>query len=85
MRDYVVRREIQPKKEGAKPYTKAPKIQRLITPQRLQRKRDLRRHKKSRAQEKQEERAEYEALLSKRMHEKKEQREAMHRARKTHA
>ena len=39
VRKFVVRREVQPKKEGAKPYTKAPKIQRLVTPQRLQRKR----------------------------------------------
>ena len=30
---------MQPKKEGAKPYTKAPRIQRLVTPQRLQHKR----------------------------------------------
>ena len=30
---------MQPKKEGGKLYTKAPKIQRLVTPQRLQRKR----------------------------------------------
>jgi small subunit ribosomal protein S6e len=30
---------VQPKKEGAKPYTKAPRIQRLVTPQRLQHKR----------------------------------------------
>jgi small subunit ribosomal protein S6e len=36
---FVIRREVQPKKEGAKPYTKAPKIQRLVTPQRLQHKR----------------------------------------------
>lgn len=35
----MIRREVQPKKEGAKPYTKAPKIQRLVTPQRLQHKR----------------------------------------------
>jgi small subunit ribosomal protein S6e len=34
-----VRREVTPKKEGKKPYTKAPKIQRLITPLRRQRKR----------------------------------------------
>ncbi|KUI61419.1 40S ribosomal protein S6-B [Cytospora mali] len=39
VRKYVIRREVQPKKEGAKPYTKAPKIQRLVTPQRLQHKR----------------------------------------------
>ena len=83
VRSFVIRREVQPKKEGAKPYTKAPKIQRLITPQRIQRKRDVSRVKKNRAQKKQEERAEYEALVAKRIHEKKEQREAVHRARKS--
>jgi small subunit ribosomal protein S6e len=41
VRKFVIRREVQPKKEGAKPYTKAPKIQRLVTPQRLQHKRHL--------------------------------------------
>lgn len=41
VRKFVVRREVQPKKEGAKPYTKAPRIQRLVTPQRLQHKRHL--------------------------------------------
>ena len=35
----MIRREVQPKGEGKKPYTKAPKIQRLVTPQRLQHKR----------------------------------------------
>jgi len=41
VRKYVVRRELpqKPGKEGKKPRTKAPKIQRLITPVRLQRKR----------------------------------------------
>lgn len=39
VRKYVIRREIQPKGEGKKPYTKAPKIQRLVTPQRMQHKR----------------------------------------------
>lgn len=39
VRKFVIRREVQPKKEGAKPYTKAPRIQRLVTPQRLQHKR----------------------------------------------
>lgn len=42
VRQFVVRREVTGKKESAKPYTKAPKIQRLITGQRLQRKRHLR-------------------------------------------
>lgn len=37
VRKFVIRRTIA--KEGKKEYTKAPKIQRLVTPQRLQRKR----------------------------------------------
>ena len=39
VRKFVIRREVQPKGEGKKPYTKAPKIQRPVTPQRLQHKR----------------------------------------------
>ena len=39
VRKFVIRREVQPKGEGKKSYTKAPKIQRLVTPQRLQHKR----------------------------------------------
>jgi len=42
VRKYVVRREVKSsKKEDAKAYTKAPKIQRLVTPLRLQRRRHL--------------------------------------------
>jgi len=37
--DYVVRRTVPSKKAGKKPHTRMPKIQRLITPQALQRKR----------------------------------------------
>lgn len=37
VRKFVIRRKIE--KEGKKPYTKAPRIQRLVTPERLQRKR----------------------------------------------
>lgn len=50
VRKYVIRREVQPKGEGKKPYTKAPKIQRLITPQRLQHKRHRIALKKRRAE-----------------------------------
>ncbi len=39
VRQFVIRREVQPKGEGKKSYTKAPKIQRLVTPQRIQHKR----------------------------------------------
>lgn len=50
VRKFVVRREVQPKKEGAKPYTKAPRIQRLVTPQRLQHKRRLQALKRKRSE-----------------------------------
>eukprot|EP00032_Breviata_anathema_P001197 JZ551973.1.p1 GENE.JZ551973.1~~JZ551973.1.p1 ORF type:complete len:229 (+),score=97.21 JZ551973.1:23-709(+) len=45
VRKYVIRREVPAKKEGRKPISKAPKIQRLVTPVRLQRRRRLRREK----------------------------------------
>lgn len=72
MRKYVIRRTIEPKKEGAKPYTKAPKIQRLITPQRLQRKRDNKRVKKLQKQKRDQQRAEYNELVNKRLNERKQ-------------
>jgi small subunit ribosomal protein S6e len=46
VRPHVIRRTIA--KEGKKPYTKAPKIQRLITPQRRQRKRQEQTEKRKR-------------------------------------
>jgi len=46
VRKYVIRRQIV--KDGKKPYTKAPKIQRLVTPQRLQHKRQIRAEKRQR-------------------------------------
>lgn len=72
VRQFVIRREVQPKKEGAKPYTKAPKIQRLVTPQRLQRRRHLRsvRRRKQEAQKVQVD--EYKQVLAKRVAEKRE-------------
>ncbi|KAJ3751781.1 40s ribosomal protein s6-b [Lentinula raphanica] len=72
VRKYVVRREVvSKKKEGAKPYTKAPKIQRLVTPMRLQRRRHLRSIKRRKLEHQKEQKAEYDALLSKRVAEKK--------------
>lgn len=50
VRKFVIRREVQPKGEGKKPYTKAPRIQRLVTPQRLQHKRHLIAVKRRRAE-----------------------------------
>jgi len=72
VRKYVVRREVvSKKKEGAKPYTKAPKIQRLVTPIRLQRRRHLRSLKRRRLEHQKEQKAEFDALLAKRVAEKK--------------
>jgi small subunit ribosomal protein S6e len=73
VRKYVIRREVKSaKKENAKPYTKAPKIQRLVTPRRLQRRRHLRSLKRRRIEHQKEQKSEYEALLAKRVAEKKE-------------
>jgi len=70
---FVVRREVKSqKKADAKPYTKAPKIQRLVTPLRLQRRRHLRSVKRKRIVNQKEQKAEYEALLAKRVTEKKQ-------------
>ena len=69
VRSYVVRREIT--KEGKKPYTKAPKIQRLVTPIRLQRKRRIIALKKKHAEASREAAQDYAKLLAKRLQEKK--------------
>ncbi|KAH7906961.1 40S ribosomal protein S6 [Hygrophoropsis aurantiaca] len=72
VRKYVVRREVKSsKKENAKPYTKAPKIQRLVTPMRLQRRRHLRSLNRRRIDRQKEQKAEYDTLLQKRVAEKK--------------
>jgi len=72
VRKYVVRREVtSAKKEGAKPYTKAPKIQRLVTPIRLQRRRHLHSLKKRRIEHQKEQKTEYDVLIAKRVSEKK--------------
>jgi len=71
VRKYVVRREVKSKKEDAKPYTKAPKIQRLVTPLRLQRRRHLLALKKRKLEHQKEQKAEYDVLIAKRVAEKK--------------
>lgn len=68
VRDYVIRREVT---KGEKSYTKAPKIQRLVTPQRLQRKRQQKALKIKNAQAQREAAAEYAQLLAKRLAERK--------------
>ncbi|KZP06318.1 ribosomal protein S6e [Athelia psychrophila] len=72
VRKYVVRREVtSAKKADAKPYTKAPKIQRLVTPIRLQRRRHLHSLKKRRIEHQKEQKTEYDVLIAKRVSEKK--------------
>ncbi|KAK6211954.1 40S ribosomal protein S6 [Pestalotiopsis sp. IQ-011] len=73
VRKYVIRREVQPKGEGKKPYTKAPKIQRLVTPQRLQHKRHRIALKRRQSEKVKDEAAEYSALLAKRVSEARAQ------------
>ncbi|KAH0512755.1 40S ribosomal protein S6 [Microtus ochrogaster] len=67
---YVVRKPLN--KEGKKPRTKAPKIQRLVTPCVLQHKRRHIALKKQRTKKNKEEAAKYAKLLAKRMKEAKE-------------
>ncbi|THH06462.1 hypothetical protein EW145_g4073 [Phellinidium pouzarii] len=73
VRKYVVRREVQSQKNlEKKPYTKAPKIQRLVTPLRLQRRRHLHALKRRRIDHQKEQKSEYDALMAKRLAERKE-------------
>ena len=74
VRKYVIRRQL-PAKEGKKPRTKAPKIQRLVTPLTLQRKRARLADKRRRAEANKVAAAEYAKLLAVRT---KEQREKRH-------
>ncbi|KAG5650121.1 hypothetical protein H0H81_000608 [Sphagnurus paluster] len=84
VRKYVVRREVKSaKKEDAKPYTKAPKIQRLVTPLRLQRRRHLRSLKRRRLEHQKEQKAEFDGLIAKRVAEKKAKLAAIKAAHKT--
>ncbi|PRT53834.1 40S ribosomal protein S6 [Wickerhamiella sorbophila] len=69
VRQFVIRREVTGK--NGKTYTKAPKIQRLITPRRLQHKRRHRAAKLAAVQKSKDEAAEYAQLLAKRVSEKK--------------
>jgi small subunit ribosomal protein S6e len=73
VRQYVVRRPL-PVTEGKKPKTKAPKIQRLVTPVVLQRKRHRLALKRHRLAKKREDAARYAKLLALRLKEKRKER-----------
>ncbi|OWK08218.1 hypothetical protein Celaphus_00010819, partial [Cervus elaphus hippelaphus] len=70
---YVVRKPLN--KDGKEPRTKAPKIQRLVTPRVLQHKCRHNALRKQRSKKNKEEAAEYAKLLAKRMKEAKEKRQ----------
>merc|ERR1711874_839013 len=73
VRQFVIRRPLTGK-EGKKPKTKAPKIQRLITPVTLQRKRHKLALKRQRREKNKVEKADYAKLLAVRQKEAKEKR-----------
>ena len=76
IRKYVIRRELPSKIEG-KTNTKAPKIQRLVTPLTLQRKRHLKAVKRRNAEKSAEAAADYAKLLALRHKEKKEKKQSL--------
>lgn len=82
VRKYVIKRKITAK-EGKKAYTKAPKIQRLVTPQRLQRKRSMAAAKKGRANKQRDLKANYAKLLASRAKETKAKQTADKEKRRT--
>merc|ERR1712151_1417185 len=68
VRKFVIRREL-PAKDGKKAKTKAPKIQRLVPPVALQRKRHIKAVKMAKADKAKKEAAAYERMLAKRREE----------------
>ncbi|CAG8582049.1 8735_t:CDS:2 [Diversispora eburnea] len=72
VRKFVIRREVKPKNPDKKPYTKAPKIQRLVTPLTLQRKRHRIALKRRRAKAAIIAAEEYSKVLARRVKEQKE-------------
>ncbi|KRY55611.1 40S ribosomal protein S6 [Trichinella britovi] len=79
VRKYVVRREL-PAKDGKKARSKAPKIQRLITPRVLQRRRHRLALKRRRAIKRREQALEYHKLLAQRQKEKAMEKRAARRS-----
>merc|ERR1712049_90125 len=71
---YVIKRPL-PVKEGKKPQFKAPKVQRLVTPIMLQRKRQRLALKRKRAEKNRQAAAEYAKILAQRQKEAKEAKE----------
>eukprot|EP00920_Eleutheroschizon_duboscqi_P023427 GHVT01058319.1.p2 GENE.GHVT01058319.1~~GHVT01058319.1.p2 ORF type:complete len:207 (-),score=34.92 GHVT01058319.1:88-621(-) len=81
VRKFVIRREVQPKGEGKKPYTKAPRIQRLVTPQRLQHKRHRLALKRRQAEASKDAANEYAQILHNRVGEEKAKQQELRKRR----
>jgi len=75
VRKYVIRREVPAKAEGKKAGSKAPKIQRLVTPAMLQRKRHRMSIKKTRQTKAKTAAADYQKLLALRQKEQREKKQ----------
>lgn len=80
VRKFVIRREVTPK-SGGKPYTKAPKIQRLVTPQRMQHKRHRLALKRRAAEASKDAANEYAQIIAKRVHEEREKKSELRKRR----
>eukprot|EP01119_Soliformovum_irregulare_P007237 TRINITY_DN19639_c2_g1_i1.p1 TRINITY_DN19639_c2_g1~~TRINITY_DN19639_c2_g1_i1.p1 ORF type:complete len:311 (-),score=108.89 TRINITY_DN19639_c2_g1_i1:54-986(-) len=81
VRQYVIRREL-PQKEGKKKHFKAPRIQRLLTPVKLQRQRRRKAVALKNSEASKKEAAEYEKLVAQRSKEAQEKRKASISARR---
>ena len=81
VRQYIIKRPL-PQKEGKPQRFKAPKIQRLITPVRLQRKRHLLALKRKWGEKSRAEASEYAKLLARRAKEAREKRQELHMKRR---
>lgn len=79
VRQYVIRRKIV---KGDKTFYKAPKIQRLVTPQRLARKRAYVREGRQRWEKRQQTADKYDALVALRTREEKERKAARKQSRR---
>jgi small subunit ribosomal protein S6e len=84
VRKYVIRRTL-PAQEGKKPRTKAPKIQRLVTPVTLQRKRHRIAEKLKRRVKRREEAATYQQMLTKYVKEKQAEKIARRHSSASHS
>eukprot|EP00479_Gromia_sphaerica_P005185 TRINITY_DN16204_c0_g1_i1.p1 TRINITY_DN16204_c0_g1~~TRINITY_DN16204_c0_g1_i1.p1 ORF type:complete len:115 (+),score=19.85 TRINITY_DN16204_c0_g1_i1:369-713(+) len=84
VRSYVIRQEGRPRANG-KVYSKAPKIQRLITPQRLQRKRKIKAIKRKRHEKSKAEAVAYSILLAEMHEEEKDKRNRRRSSRRSTA